>query len=450
MSWPRRLRGRVLSLAMISGLLGTLLAVAAARVGVHRVVHKGEARELIDIAERERAACEADPERWFAETRGGARVFAYHAADRRSQNPAAPRYRGPAELPPRQVELDRGLPFGASWLWLRADSSGPCAYLQIHHPSRSEGSVVLAIGAATVLLAPLLAACIAYFTLLRPLLLSTAKVGRAAAQVGEARYRSPDKLESDELRAIAAAMDEAHRRIVSTERELRQHMRALERHLAEVAHDFRTPLTALQLCVEEALQSSDDPAVAGPLATALQETIYLSSLSENLRLQAKRREFGRFGERLEVVDLGELLRRLVVRAGRLARLKDIELRVALAREPMLVTGADLAIERALSNLVENAVVHGRAGSKLSLTCTREDDRFALVVAGAAGDDPLRRPSVAAAAMLERSGLGLGRRITEQVCADLGWQLISRASSTGHRVEIRGRLGAPPGGCDDSA
>ena len=100
----------------------------------------------------------------------------------------------------------------------------------------------------------------------------------------------------------------------------------------------------------------------------------------------------------------------------------------------------VGLERALSNLVYNAILHGEGPVLVRLEA--DDARFCIAVSEAGpgpSDRLLRAPQGPRA-----GGLGLGLRITREVIAAHGWTL--RAASTdggGAELRIEGDHDEPP-------
>jgi len=121
-----------------------------------------------------------------------------------------------------------------------------------------------------------------------------------------------------------------------------------KRFLAQAAHELRTPVAILGARI-----ASLPP---GPDKTRLNEDVTrLSILAGQLldleRLDAQKDEF-------RPVDLAALAERVIVALAPLAFGAGYEVTFEADRRPVMVTGDEASLERALTNLVQNAIDHG--------------------------------------------------------------------------------------------
>ena len=142
----------------------------------------------------------------------------------------------------------------------------------------------------------------------------------------------------------------------------------VRRFAADAAHELRTPLTALSGGLEVALRTDRSPdEYRRVLRVGPREVAQLVRLAEDLSLLSRASAGGlvrpdRWISRrcvLEVVDAG----------ARLAKGRGVTVRLG-AVEPAVVTGDAVALERALLNLVDNAVKYTPAGGKVEISPAR--------------------------------------------------------------------------------
>lgn len=131
---------------------------------------------------------------------------------------------------------------------------------------------------------------------------------------------------------------------------------ATERFAADAAHELRSPITGARAAVE--LRAGDDEL----LNASLDELDRASVLIDDLLLLA--RSEGRTPSRVDV-DLDEIASR-VASAAR-TRHPDAELTTSL--QPVRVLGDPAALERVLTNVVDNAVLHG--GGRVDVSVVSE-------------------------------------------------------------------------------
>jgi signal transduction histidine kinase len=192
---------------------------------------------------------------------------------------------------------------------------------------------------------------------------------------------APQRPVGDEVQAISAAFEDMKQRIEShADREQRQVADHREM-MASVAHDLRTPLTALHGHLETlaggARNGADSARHAAVLQTALAQSRKLSRLSQQLFELAALQSTAQVLHR-ERFSLDELVTDAVQKFG----LNDALPTVTLHGVPpgRLELEGDLQlIERALTNLIDNAVRHAPGSSPVRVSLRREGRLAEIVV-----------------------------------------------------------------------
>jgi signal transduction histidine kinase len=223
-----------------------------------------------------------------------------------------------------------------------------------HDLSATLGSVHLFVLVAGLVAAAV--ALIALAVLMRTALAPLARLTSAAAEIertGDARRRLPQPESGDEVGRLAATLNGM---LVALERG-----RERERQfLADASHELRTPLTSLAGNIDFlARHGASDELVA----ELQQDTRRLARLADDL-LALSREEAATRPD--EIVRLDEL--------ARAAGAADVE----VVAGPASVRGDRDALERALSNLVENARRHGRG--RITVETATKEGRALLTVA----------------------------------------------------------------------
>lgn len=401
----RRWAGRIVLATVLCGIIGFVTArLVWQRVTYASITQFHEPLADYTWTHYERARCEADPASWTMSFERGARTFAYDGETMTSRNPEAPplerEVAARLSLDGRRVALEAhgiNLASGGALVHRIADS-GPCAIVQTTWPAQPVRGGFLAWIPIGVLFTVAAAAGIGLFGLAKPI----------------------ERIEQRRLE--------------------------LQRHLADVAHDLKTPISSLHLAIEQAIDDNRDPAVGGLLSSALDDTVYLAALTSNLRLASEMLEGWNPAGAGATVDLTEVVDRVVTRARFFAKRKGIVLESAVPDGATRARCDPVAAEQAISNVVENAVTHGESGEHVAVLLERRGEGFTLTVV----DDGPGVPDSEMPHLGERTfrsddarrrdprGSGLGLAITSEVCKRCGWSLaFDRETPRGLRVTIAG-------------
>jgi len=199
---------------------------------------------------------------------------------------------------------------------------------------------------------------IAVALLMRRALQPLARLAGAAGEIertGDPRQRLPEPARRDEVGRLAATLNAM---LASLER-----ARDSERRfLADASHELRTPLTALRGNVAYLARHGATPELIDDLEA---DADRLARLAGDL-LALSREEAALPPD--EEIRLDELARSFAA--------PDVDLAV----EPATVRGEPASLERAISNLVENARRHGPAGGRVHVAVENGADLVRLSVA----------------------------------------------------------------------
>ncbi|WP_405996454.1 sensor histidine kinase [Streptomyces sp. NBC_00986] len=151
---------------------------------------------------------------------------------------------------------------------------------------------------------------------------------------------------------------------LANSRELQQQL------IADAGHELRTPLTSLRTNVELLTRSEETGRPIPPadrkalLASVKAQMTELASLIGDL--QELSRSEGQRGERVQVVSLQDT----VEAALRRARLRGPELTITADVQPWFVQSEPSALERAIVNILDNAVKFSPEGGTIEVQLTR--------------------------------------------------------------------------------
>jgi signal transduction histidine kinase len=209
---------------------------------------------------------------------------------------------------------------------------------------------------------------------------------------------------------------------------------ALEHYADNVAHELRNPLNKMLVSSEIALsRPRPNDEYQDALASVMEDAQHLSGIVASLLFLAQAQR-GRVGLDLQILDLCAELELIRSYFEATAQQAGVQLSVHCATETLL--RADRALlQRAISNLVSNAISHTPAGGAVTIRATAGESRTTIEVADTGeGMSAYVRARVfdrfyrADAARATRSGrLGLGLPIAKSI-VDLHGGRISIVSS----------------------
>jgi heavy metal sensor kinase len=232
---------------------------------------------------------------------------------------------------------------------------------------RESRALVLEIGSSYLILERSLERGVGFIAVFAaiafPLLVATSFLlaRRAFAPI----HKMIDELEQIDELHLAARLepsrhrDEVSRLVVVINRMLERLEQAFalqKRVSSDVAHEIRSPLTALRGLMEVALRK-ERPAeeYRATMGESLEEVLRLTRLAEDLMSLAEA-DAGVFEIRQEKVDLQDLLTQVLRRFGPQAEAREVRLTL-YAPERLFVTGDPDWLGRVVENLVDNALIH---------------------------------------------------------------------------------------------
>ena len=220
--------------------------------------------------------------------------------------------------------------------------------------------------------------------------------------------------------------------------------REMERRLtADVAHELRTPLQAIQATVE-AMQDGVLPADAERLGIVRDETRRLARLTNGI-LELTRLERGTVPFALERVDAAQPVRAAVDSLEALIETCELTLTSDIADGIIVRADAD-RLQQAVSNLLSNAARYTPAGGHVHVSLRRDMTMAAIEVAdsgiGIAEEDIPRVFSrfwrADDARATATGGLGIGLAVTKEIVERHGGTIAvaSRTDGPGTRFTLR--------------
>ena len=219
--------------------------------------------------------------------------------------------------------------------------------------------------------------------------------------------------------------------------------RELERRLtADVAHELRTPLMAIQATVE-AMQDGVLPADEEHLGVVRDETVRLGRLAGGI-LELTRLEHGSVQFKTSRIDLAVPVRAALDSHMAMLETVDVHVSADIVGRVFVMADPD-RLQQAVGNLLANAARYTPAGGRVEVRTTRDGDYGLVEVAdtgiGIAEEDLGRVFSRfwRADAARERSsgGLGIGLAVTKEIVERFAGTIsVARRESGGTVFEIR--------------
>ena len=310
---------------------------------------------------------------------------------------------------------------------------------QILHQSVWTGLMAVAIAGACGLLA--------FALLTRPLRRLRRTVERFHQVDSETRASVGGR---DEIGALAEEFNRMADRIVLQMRRIRRSDRQRREMVASISHDLRTPLASLQGYLETCLMKADDhdpERLRGYLLSAMRNGERLKRLVDDL-FQLARLDAGEVKVVFEPFSLGELAQDALQKFALTAEQKGVTLRADIPADLPPVGGDIGLIERALDNLVENAIRYTPAEGVVKVALVRRADGVEVrVIDTGAGIPAVELPRVFDRFYrVEKSrgddggGAGLGLAITRRI-VELHRSTIEARSQVGRGTLFRFRLAA---------
>jgi signal transduction histidine kinase len=424
-----RLEVRVLGVVLCCVALGSVAATVGIRRAISSVV---EDRLQTQLSEEAMARCASAPQRWREAVTESAWAYAYEA-DGTPHFPGAPSLVRMPDLRPGEswARPRRG---GRPGVVVVRTRNPTCAWLQVRWKHTELSSAVrqhlwwpVATTAATATLLGLGLVVWPLRSRIHGLAAGAARLAGQGPPAGTAR---------DPFDLLAVTLDRASAQVRSDRERLEARATRLESQLDTIAHDLKTPLSALQLNLEQLRCDSTGP-LWQRLGTALDDCVYLSGLVENLRMVAvlAQDEAGPRGR----CDLRAVVEAVSARERILAAHRQVAFEHAVPDEALFVDGLDaVAAERLVANLVDNAVLHGRPGGHVAVILRRGEGDFQLEVLD---DGPGFEEAEA-----RRHGRGLGLGISRRLAERAGFTLrLESRPGEGTRVRLQG-----PHGCSEEA
>ena len=265
---------------------------------------------------------------------------------------------------------------------------------------------------------------------------SLTDLGDAAARISEGDYRlRVDPADSRELATLADSFNTMAGKLATVEGSRR-------RLLTDLAHEIRTPLASMEICVESLEDGAIEP---GPEAWQIlsSQIDRISRLADDLG-QVSAAEEGRLSLEPRPADPNGLAETAVLAARDGFERKQVELQFHPYAGDALLTEADPArIGQVLGNVLSNALRHTPRGGRVEVEVMPDGDSVSLKVTDSGegiAAEHLERIferfyRVDAARDREHGGTGVGLAISRAIARAHGGELSAASAGSGMGTTI---------------
>ena len=144
--------------------------------------------------------------------------------------------------------------------------------------------------------------------------------------------------------------------------------------IANVSHELRTPLASMQGFVQGMLDRAIEVEDRDKyLEIVLNETKRMNTLISDL-LDLAKVESGKFPIELSEFDINELVRQCIILFEQRIEDKNLDVRILLSEEKMIVWADRDRISQVITNLVDNAVKFMGSGGELKIWTNSDEDK----------------------------------------------------------------------------
>lgn len=270
------------------------------------------------------------------------------------------------------------------------------------------------------------------FSITRRTLGAVRKINDAVSRIGDEdlTQRIPESGGHDEMAQLASTLNRMLERIENS-------MHQLHTITNSLAHDLRSPLTAIRARLEIALSNGDDPPHTESVVRAIDEIDRLTEVL-NQSLDVAEARAGALRMHPRPIDLGDLLTTMseLYQPSMSEKGLSLELRII----PVKIWGDPALLHRAIANLFDNELKYIPASRTITLSLNADQVSTTLLIED---DGPGFPPDIVSDIFKPRvkgrtsRGLGLGLAFVEAVVlAHNGSVTAENRQPSGGRITIR--------------
>lgn len=175
-------------------------------------------------------------------------------------------------------------------------------------------------------------------------------------------------------------LDEVHR-VEEKKEEMRQlYEKKRNLMLSDIAHDLRTPITTIagySKALNDEMVTSEEK--KKEYLQAIESKSQRMNDLINLLFEYIRLDSANFSLKKETIDIAELLRTNAASLYSDIEEKGMTLFIQIPEEPCMVAVDRVQFSRVIVNLINNAIKHNEAGTEISLTMEKENNKLRIEV-----------------------------------------------------------------------
>jgi len=238
-----------------------------------------------------------------------------------------------------------------------------------------------------------------------------------------------------ELDRLVDALNEAGERLAQERSRASEAERlaAVGRLSAGLAHEIRNPIAAMRLKAESALAASDDARKGAALEAILKQVARLDTLLRDLLQMTQTGE-----PKPREVELASFLQSTTEPHRELAAVNGLSIEAGTEEPDKPLPWFDpLQMQRALDNLILNAIQNTPAGGRIDVNARREQDALLLSVtdSGTGVSQDMRERLFEPFATARAEGTGLGLAIVREIARAHRGDVRLVSTERGARFEI---------------
>ena len=251
------------------------------------------------------------------------------------------------------------------------------------------------------------------------------------------------KRDEREREGFLRAAEEARGRAEAGEALLAEADRRKDEFIAILAHELRTPMSAISMAAQLARTPDNDEDRRWSLGIIDRQVNNLNRMIEDL-LDVSRVGKGKVHLHRERIDLGAIIGHAVQAVSTLVKDRQHHLSVSIPSEPMMIDADSTRMEQVFANLLTNAAKFTAKGGKIWLTASLEPGQFVVRVRdtgeGVAADMLPRLfemfTQVETSTHRSRGGLGIGLSLVKNLVEMHGGTVEAASEGVGLGSEFQ--------------